>query len=84
MRTVKIAFVSVVAGFALVACNNVDSKIDKLEKACDLNNSEQVTEILVDLEEDDKNGDISKEQQERIEKIEMGCAGNMLDYIMNH
>lgn len=84
MKTLKIAFVSVVAGFALVACNNVDSKIDKLEKACDLNNSEQVTEILVDLEEDDKNGDISKEQQERIEKIEMGCAGNMLDYIMNH
>ena len=64
MKKFKFFAIALLTAFLFAACG-VDSKIDKLETACEDGDVEAVVDIMKDLEEEE----LTEEQEERIEQI---------------
>ncbi|MBO4644916.1 MAG: hypothetical protein J5642_00180 [Bacteroidales bacterium] len=80
MKNFKILALIAVTAWAMTSCNSLDSKLNKMEKACEAGDFKKASKIAneLDKEYDGKEDKITVEQQEKALKVYTKCAEKAL------
>ena len=77
----NLALIGIVA-MTMVSCNSLDSKLNKMEKACEAGNYAEAAKIYDELDkeysDDSKADKITVKQQERAAEIVLKCSQKAL------
>lgn len=72
-----LALVGVVA-MAMTSCNSIDSKLNRMEKACEAGNYVKAAKISSEIEKEYDEDKLTDEQEDRYEEVSLKCSKKAL------
>lgn len=72
-----LALVGVVA-MAMTSCNSIDSKLNRMEKACEAGNYVKAAKISSEIEKEYDEYKLTDEQEDRYEEVSLKCSKKAL------
>lgn len=64
---------------AMTSCNSVDSKINRMEKACKAGNYAKAAKISSEIAKEYDDDKLTEEQENRFEKVSLECGEKVLE-----
>lgn len=68
-----------VVAVAMTSCNSVDSKINRMEKACKAGNYVKAAKISREIEKEYDEDKLTEDQEDRYEEVALKCSEKALE-----